>query len=177
MIVVLDKMKIYIASSTENRSGALLLKQALQKDGYSVSSSWIEQDFAVEDTEVLEKVKANIKSSKCKCSSCTCTKKTNPMPNLSKRALTDFQEIRSADVLVMMYPYGYGTSCEVGYAVGLGKPILFLTDPTHVDDLPLGAGVVLEHNNNAIAFNYEQLKTLLKEWNDNVRASQSQRAS
>ena len=48
--------------------------------------------------------------------------------NLRDRAHTDYGGIDDADILVASHPYGYGTSSEMGYALGSKKPVIYLVD-------------------------------------------------
>lgn len=56
-----------------------------------------------------------------------------------QRVAIDFADIDDADYVVSTYPYGYGTSAELGYAVGKGKPIIYICDHDWRDDMPFAA--------------------------------------
>ena len=48
---------------------------------------------------------------------------TPPLENIEDRALMDQQDMEAADVLLATFPYGTGTSSEIGYCVGRGKKV------------------------------------------------------
>lgn len=59
----------------------------------------------------------------------------------AQRVNVDFSDLAMANVVVSSYPYGYGTSAELGFAVARGIPIIYLVDPVYLDDLPFAANV------------------------------------
>ena len=45
----------------------------------------------------------------------------------------DFTDVREADFLIALSPLGYGSTAEVAYAHGQGKPVIVLTDVSEFD--------------------------------------------
>lgn len=47
----------------------------------------------------------------------------------------DFEEVKSSDFVIGVYPWGDGTKCEISYAVGLNKPVIALIDNVTLSSL------------------------------------------
>lgn len=47
----------------------------------------------------------------------------HPQDDLAAWAETDYQQIRMADGLLALWPGGPGMASEMGYAIGIGKPV------------------------------------------------------
>lgn len=83
--------------------------------------------------------------------------------NLQERAMLDFDAIKSADLLIAFYPYGYGTSAEMGFALGSDIPVIYFTPYSQLTDesmAPLAAG----HDNCRVITGLNHLQdTLLRQ--------------
>lgn len=77
------------------------------------------------------------------------------LPDLRQRAAQDFGQLAQADVIVAFYPFGTGTSCELGYAYGAGKDVIYVHNhPTvneELDEVPLIAGLLVNYNELSIS--------------------------
>lgn len=79
---------------------------------------------------------------------------TPPVENVIDRCAEDFTcGIDQADIVLAIYPYGPGTTSEMGYAIGKGKPVIYYHyAPCDEDDQPLIAGLLgLDHIKGAVA--------------------------
>ena len=64
------------------------------------------------------------------------------MPDLSVRAHFDYTEIDKAHLMLAIYPYGYGTTSEMGYALAKDIPIVYYRHPDQEYDDPLPVGML-----------------------------------
>ena len=64
------------------------------------------------------------------------------MPDLSTRARVDYADIDRAHLMLAIYPYGYGTTSEMGYALAKGIPIVYYRHPDQEYDDPLPVGML-----------------------------------
>jgi len=99
---------IYIAGPFDQRDQAKLVKDALEKEGHVVTSTWITSHL-----DALDEID----------------------PETAEReALHDLLAIRRADLVVFLN--GQSTSggmhVEMGYAIAAGKPILLVGEPTSI---------------------------------------------
>lgn len=145
------KTKVYIASSTYNIVGASAIAHILKREDYDVTSSWLTDVSKVDTNEdVLRIHKSNLDNPHV-----NNVKPTHP--HLIQRAILDFADIDKSDIVVMVYPYGYGTASEIGYAVAKGKRCLFLTDKRHVEDMPLASGLHLRNHPHSLCLSITDL--------------------
>ena len=76
-----------------------------------------------------------------------------PVLDLKERAKIDYSGVRECDILIAIAPFGTGTNSEMGYALGLGKKVIYLVDkmfydgtiiPSIGDPYPLPVGMLDE---------------------------------
>jgi len=68
----------------------------------------------------------------------------DPVYSLKSRAKLDYSHIDQSLIMVAVYPYGYGTTSEMGYALGKKIPIIYFRESTFIEDDPLPAGKLAE---------------------------------
>ena len=108
-----DRMKIYVAASFPRKSDALQLAFELMKQGYEVTSGWLEQ----EDKNANENV-GEFKNHQ----------------DSRDKAMRDLKDIDNADALVMISgdnQSGGGRRFEAGYALAK-KKIVFIFGPKEI---------------------------------------------
>ena len=117
------KKKIYLAGFVDNR---LLLK---------VVGEWLISELKKRNIEI----------------EITSTWIDNPEGYVEDRAEQDYSDIERSDLVLITWPGAFGTSSEMGYALGLGKPIIvyaseevFLRDKEMV--LPFGKARKMVHD-------------------------------
>lgn len=82
---------------------------------------------------------------------------TPPVEDLAQRAELDFTAIEEANIIVAVSPYGYGTSSEIGYALGQKKPVIYWSNEFSLEDAPLPVGLLLKRNVPDIVTTYRAL--------------------
>lgn len=82
------------------------------------------------------------------------------LDDIRQIAKMDLGDISKSDVLVGIYPYGFGTVAELGYALGLGKTVLYLYPSGWESEHPLPVGLLPEEN---IFTTWVDVKLRLKE--------------
>ena len=89
---------------------------------------------------------------------------------LSKAAQMDYDEIDKSDIVLAVFPYGSGTTSEMGYALGKGKKVVYFVDRLFFVGLhnsnsmvkePLPAGLLYEY----FYFDFVENKDKLLEYN------------
>jgi nucleoside 2-deoxyribosyltransferase len=112
----MESLKLYIASSFQNKFLCEILKMFLTKN---LTTQFLFTFIVVSDWHSI--------------SGCAESNKD--------RSETDLRQVELADVVVAVYPYGKeGTLCELSYAYGLGKYCIYIRDDIFEDDDPLIVG-------------------------------------
>lgn len=61
--------------------------------------------------------------------------------NFKKDVDRDLNQLKKSDLILSFYPWGYGTLCELSYALGIRKNIIVLVDeyeiPDKLDKIPI----------------------------------------
>lgn len=87
-----------------------------------------------------------------------------PVPDNGERAALDFGAIQEADALVAVYPYGYGTVSEMAFALGRGKPVIYIRPEyeQYADEDPLIAGLPAVK----VVSSWDQVCAVLDQWSE-----------
>jgi len=95
-------MKIYIASALRNSVNVQALRDKLITLGHQITYDWTTHN-KVEDVSLLEDI-----------------------------AYKEMQGVLDADLVIVLWPAGFGTHCEMGIAAAVDKPIYMVlpNDPT-----------------------------------------------
>lgn len=107
-------MKAYVAAPFEERLLAMEILQVLEYANIDVVSSWLYVDA---DTRPIGLMAPH---------------------EQSKAALRDLEEIQAADIVVVLGSRDYahagtgGRHVELGFALGIGKPVFLLGDRTNI---------------------------------------------
>lgn len=89
------KLKVYVAAGWDDRDSALALMEQLEMFDVDITFKWPLYETEAADPDEMQ-----------------------------KRAVNDARGVAEADVLVAM-PGAAGTWCEVGMAIGQGKPVIY----------------------------------------------------
>jgi nucleoside 2-deoxyribosyltransferase len=96
-------MKFYIATSTSRMSAHNLVREELKKAGHTITYDWTSHG-SVRDTTLAR---------------------------LREVAHAEFQGILEADFVLVLLPGGKGTHAELGFSLGIQKPVFIHSeDPT-----------------------------------------------
>ena len=86
-------MKIYIASALSNSDNVKAFRDRLSSLGHTITYDWTAHNF-VDDVNKLQEI-----------------------------AYKELNGVLDADLLIVLYPWGFGTHCELGIAAAVAKPI------------------------------------------------------
>jgi len=104
-------MKIYLSSASYN----LILIQSIEKLIYNT----IPKVSIVSDWYKIEAINT-----------------------VKDRAYHDIKQVEECDILIAFYPYGEsGTLCEMSYALGIGKQVIYVRDKSFNEEDPFIVGI------------------------------------